>query len=301
MPAAEVDVTVSLVRGLLEAQHPDLAALPLQVVANGWDNVVLRLGDSLALRVPRRALAADLVRHEQQWLPVLAPFLPVSVPVPVRTGAPSDGTRGPAYPWSWSVVPWLEGRPVGETPAARRWSLARPLADVVTALHRPAPADAPRNPYRGVPLAVRDTAMRESLATGRVPCGDALLACWERALAAPSWDGPSLWLHGDLHPANLLAMDTDGRLSLSAVIDFGDVTSGDPASDLATAWLTFDPPARAVFRAHVSRAPYADDATWVRALGWAAYFVTMLLTASDDAPLLRAIGEHGLAQVLADA
>ena len=103
-PSAEVDVTVGLVRRLLRAQHPDLADLPLRVVANGWDNVTLRLGDDLAVRVPRRATAGQLVRNEQRWLPVLAPRLGVDAPVPVRIGVPAD-----ELPWSWSVVPWFTG------------------------------------------------------------------------------------------------------------------------------------------------------------------------------------------------
>ncbi|MFD1826746.1 MULTISPECIES: aminoglycoside phosphotransferase family protein [Mumia] len=302
MPAAEIDVTVPLVRGLLEAQHPDLAALPLRVVANGWDNVVLRLGDTLALRMPRRALAAALVRHEQEWLPVLAPHLPARVPAPVRTGKPSDGTRGPAYPWAWSIVPWFPGQAVGDLTLGERGGLMEPLAAFVVALHRPAPAEAPASAYRGVPLSARDDGMRERLATGHVPYADVLLALWDRLLPTPPWDGPALWVHGDLHPANLLAAPSaDGSPTLSAVIDFGDVTSGDPASDLATAWLTFGPRDRAVFRRRVSEAGYADDATWDRALAWAALFGTLLVTSSDDAPMLRAIGEHTLAQVLADA
>jgi aminoglycoside phosphotransferase (APT) family kinase protein len=84
-PSAEVDVTVDLVRRLLRAQHPDLADLPLRVVANGWDNVTLRLGDELAVRVPRREMAAQLVRNEQRWLPVLAPG---SVSTPCARSSP---------------------------------------------------------------------------------------------------------------------------------------------------------------------------------------------------------------------
>jgi aminoglycoside phosphotransferase (APT) family kinase protein len=73
MPAAEVDVSPGLVRRLLAAQQPDLAQLPIEVMANGWDNLMCRLGDQLAVRLPRRALAASLLGHEQRWLPVLAP------------------------------------------------------------------------------------------------------------------------------------------------------------------------------------------------------------------------------------
>src|SRR5215213_9888754 len=141
-PPAEVDVTPALVRALLREQHPDLADLPLHAVSSGWDNVTLRLGDRLAVRVPRRALAAALVVNEQRWLPVLAPLLGVDVPVPVRTGRPSAG-----YPWHWSVVPWFAGRPAVLLPPPAR-ALALPLADVVARLHVRAPADAPVNPVR---------------------------------------------------------------------------------------------------------------------------------------------------------
>ena len=61
--------------------------------------------------------------------------------------------------------------------------------------------------------------------------------CGPGGWPSPSWPGPPLWVHGDLHPANLL-VTADG--TLRAVLDFGDVTAGDPAVDLATAWLTFD-------------------------------------------------------------
>src|SRR5690349_9653047 len=111
MPAAEVAIDEALVRALLRDQHPDLAELPLERVAFGWDNVVLRLGDELAVRVPRRQLAASFIEHEQRWLPELAPRLPLPVPAPVRVGRPALG-----YPWSWSVVPWMAGGEAASNP-----------------------------------------------------------------------------------------------------------------------------------------------------------------------------------------
>ena len=101
MPAADIDISVGLVRRLLAAQQPDLAHLPVTVMANGWDNMSCRLGDDLLVRLPRRAAAAELVRHEQRWLPLLAPQLPLPVPAPVREGRP-----GPGYSWPWSIVRW---------------------------------------------------------------------------------------------------------------------------------------------------------------------------------------------------
>jgi aminoglycoside phosphotransferase (APT) family kinase protein len=290
-PAAEVDVTVGLVEGLVRDQHPDLADLPLRVVANGWDNVTLRLGEGLAVRVPRREAAADLVRHEQQWLPVLGPPLGIGVPAPVRTGRPSD-----RYPWAWSIVPWFEGRAAIAVPVADRSAWATQLADVVARLHVPAPADAPRNPVRGVPLAERDTVVRSRIAVAPVPDRGAVAGLWEELCATPVWNGPALWLHGDLHPGNLV-VDDDG---LVAVIDFGDLTGGDPASDLATAWLTFDHVGRREFRARMTELRGTDGATWRRARGWALALATAFLAHSDDSPAMAGIGEHALREVLAE-
>ena len=86
-PAAEVEIDEPLIRGLLAAQHPDLAHLTLSLVANGWDNVMYRLGDDLALRLPRRAMAAPLIAIEQTWLPDIAPNLPLPVPAIRRPAA----------------------------------------------------------------------------------------------------------------------------------------------------------------------------------------------------------------------
>ncbi|WIB13810.1 phosphotransferase [Curtobacterium sp. MCPF17_052] len=145
-PAAEVEVDTALVRALLVDQHPDLADRPLAVVASGWDNVVVRLGADLAVRMPRRSAAAVLVEHEQRWLPELARLVGavVPVPVPLRAGRPALG-----YPWAWSVVPWFPGRTLGSVAGGP--GVGEALADFVSALHVPAPDDAPPNAVRAVP------------------------------------------------------------------------------------------------------------------------------------------------------
>src|SRR5690349_3749399 len=99
-PAAECAIDTAFVAELIADQHPDLAHLPLHVVDAGWDNALFRLGDQLAVRLPRRAVAAPLIAHEQTWLPRLADRLSLPVPVPYRLGTPARG-----YPWRWSVVP----------------------------------------------------------------------------------------------------------------------------------------------------------------------------------------------------
>ncbi|OII09777.1 hypothetical protein BIU95_01495 [Curtobacterium sp. MCBA15_007] len=289
-PAAEVDVDVPLVRSLLRDQHPDLAGLSLEVVANGWDNVVLRLGDDLAVRVPRRQLAARLVEHEQRWLPDIAARVGsvVPVPAPVRTGRPALG-----YPWSWSIVPWLPGTPIGARAAGV--PVAEALAAFVGLLHVAALAGAPANPFRAVPLASRSDAVLARLDGHDVHRAGELAALWRAAAAAPTHAGPPVWVHGDLHPFNLLVDSSSAGVDhLSAVIDFGDVTAGDPAVDLATAWLTFDQPGRRVFRARVA----ASDATWQRARGWVVALASALATADERA--FRSVARRSIDAVLDD-
>ncbi len=297
MPAAEVAISAALVRRLLDEQHPDLADLAIVEYANGWDNALYRLGSELLVRLPRRALSAGLIENEQRWLPVLRPRLPVPIPVPVRVGVPGAG-----FPWAWSIVPWVGGEPVGPGPVdGERGSaeLARDLGGFLAALHVPAPADAPPNPFRAVPLAERSPAALDRLqALGEgLGAADHVLRCWCAAAGEQPWIGPPMWAHGDLHPLNIL--HRGGRLV--SVIDFGDITAGDPAGDLGVAWMLFDEPERAVFRRAADTAGRRiDRAMWSRARGNALAFALAVLQSSADNPALEQIGRSTLAAVLSD-
>lgn len=286
--AATVDVDVALVRELLREQHPDLAGRRLARVDAGWDNAVFRLGDDLVVRVPRREPAALLILHEQRWLPELAPRLPLPVPEPVRVGRP-----GATHPWAWSVVRWLPGSSALTTPPDDPIAAARTLGAFLRALHEPAPPDAPPNPYRGIPLGDRDDLTRGWIdeVADRIDAARAR-ACWEAHVALPRWDGPPLWLHGDLHPHNVIVRD--GRVS--AVIDFGDVTAGDPATDLGIAWMLLPPEARAVLR----DAAGVDEATWARGRGWALALGLAYVASPASSPDFERLGLRTIAAVLAD-
>jgi aminoglycoside phosphotransferase (APT) family kinase protein len=290
MPAAEVDVSPDLVRKLLHAQHPDLAALPIKLLANGWDNIIFRLGDDLLVRLPRRELGAQLVINEQLWLPVLAPRLPLRIPAPARTGRPAEG-----YPWPWSVVPFLPGELAATTPLADPQRAAADLGAFLSALHGEAPPDAPVNPVRGGPLATRN----ETVTQNMTALGDRIDRAkvqrrWDEALDTPPWSRKPAWLHGDLHPANILVRHGQ----LSAVIDFGDITSGDPATDLAAAWMLFTAPGdRDAFWDAYGK---ADDNTKARATGWALGFSLVYMAHSADNPLMAGIGHRLHATVLGE-
>jgi aminoglycoside phosphotransferase (APT) family kinase protein len=292
-PAPDLHVDEELAARLVAAQHPDLAG-PVRLVANGWDNAMFRLGEAYAIRMPRRTAAVELILNEQRWLPVLASRLPVAIPAPVRVGSPAPEL---GYDVPWSIVPWMDGVNATAFDAPARGPAAAALAEFVAALGVPAPPDAPPNPYRGVPLAHRDDAVRARLASGRVPDAARLVDVWERALAASVWAGPRLWLHGDLHPTNLVLTPSG---SLAAVVDFGDVTAGDPATDLATAWLTFDASARQIFHAEIERRRATDDATWDRARGWALVIASAVVEQAGTSSAFGRAGAHALEQVLLD-
>jgi len=290
-PPAEVAIDATLVARLVAAQHPALSA-PVRFLSSGWDNELYRLGDDLVVRMPRRAIAVPLLRHEQRWLPVLQQLVEVPLPVPVAVGLPSVD-----FAWPWSIVRWIPGEPIAHLPVSDRGSLVEPLARFIVELHVPAAAGAPVNPVRGTPLSARDAAVRARLVSGAIPHADALLAIWERARAAPPYDGPPIWMHGDLHPINVLASPTGG---LAAVLDFGDLGGADPACDLAAGWLFFDAEQRATFRARIGTAPPHDKDAWTRALGWAVAEASAFLLNSEDAPVLDAIGHHAVEQLLTE-
>jgi aminoglycoside phosphotransferase (APT) family kinase protein len=287
MPAAEIDIDEPLVRRLLAAQHPDLAGLPLALVANGWDNAIFRLGGDLAVRLPRRQLGADLVVNEQRWLPELASRLPLPVPVPLRVGLPSD-----EYPWNWTVVAWFDGDVAADVALVDPMLEARRLGRFVDALHTPAPADAPVNPFRGQPIdELRPRVVNSIERLGRSIDAGAVTARLDRLTDVADWNGAPVWLHGDLHSANVLVCDG----TICAVIDFGDTTSGDPAVDLAIGWMLFDEAALDVFRASAGA---VDDATWSRAQAWALHFALLYLLHSADNQRFKRMGTHLLERVV---
>ncbi|MGW6356988.1 aminoglycoside phosphotransferase family protein [Streptomyces sp. NPDC055092] len=263
MPHTEIEITADLVRDLLRDQHPDLADRPLRLGARGWDNQLWRLGDDLAVRLPWATLSADeLLRKEHTWLPALAPHLPLPVPIPQRLGEPSE-----RFPRPWNVTTWVPGAPADLSPATHAAEAADALAAFLTALYRPAPDGAPVARFHGGLLADGAEMFARQLASATemrlLPDPDAVRAVWEDAAAAPGWAGPPLWLHGDLHPANVLTANG----TFCGVIDFGDLCAGDPACDLAAAWILL--PDGAADRFYAAYEPAPDAATLRRALGWA--------------------------------
>lgn len=290
-PAARV-IDEALVADLIDRQCPAFAGLPLVHEAAGWDTEVFRLGEGLLVRLPRREASAELVAREAAWLPRL-PGLGIDLPHPVFVGRPSD-----AFSWTWSIVNRIPGTVASLSAPAERTAFAHQLADALWFLHTPAPGDAPVNPVRAVSLAQPAFDERVRFRAALDPRGDDLLARWEAWSRAAEFDGVSVWVHGDLHARNLV-VGSEGRLT--GILDWGDLSAGDPATDLATAWLTFDAEGRRAFLERTNDGHVVDDATWQRAKAWALHLGLALAQHNDDAPDLAAVGRHALEQVLAEA
>jgi len=289
IPPAEVDIDAGLVRRLVAEQFPELADQEIELHGSGWDNVTYRLGSELAVRLPRIEASVPLLVNEQTHLGALASHVEIAVPAPIRMGVPSSD-----YPWPWSVIPWRPGTNAAVTPLDS--SQAPRLGRFLASLHGMARPALRPNTWRGVPLDTRASDFAERIESLRglgedLPY-DLLVRAFEAAARVPI-DVEDCWIHGDLHPKNLVS----DRGELVSVIDWGDMTIGDRANDLAAAWMLFDlQHHESLWDAYgpVSRA------TMTRALGWAAYFgVTLLAAGCNNDPEFLGPARQILARVTA--
>jgi aminoglycoside phosphotransferase (APT) family kinase protein len=270
-----LDISVELVRALLEEQFPQWARLQIgPVEPGGWDNRTFRLGDALAVRLPSAECYAEQIEKEERWLPWLAPQLPLAIPTPLALGEPGAG-----YPWHWSIHRWIEGEIVSSASSVDLGALARDLADFLARLQSldatDGPAPAAHNFHRGGTLAVYDEQTRGAItALTREVDATRATEVWNEALAT-SWDRAPVWIHGDVAAGNLLLRES----RLHAVIDFGCCAVGDPACDLVAAWTILDANSADFFRERLQ----LDLATWERARGWALWKALIMLVDQQQA------------------
>ena len=294
MHTHEIPTDAPLVKRLLTAQFPRWADLSIKPVpSGGTDNALYRLGADMLVRLPRIDWALGQVHKEHEWLPKLAPFLPLEVPVPLAKGTPDSG-----YPWHWSIYRWIDGENMSIDSAKSPRQAAVDLAGFVRALQQVDSAEGPppQNPdsSRGIPLIRRDADVRNALsALANAVDPAAGIAVWESAVRAPEWKGSPVWIHGDLQSGNLLFRE--GKLR--AVIDFGCLAVGDPASDVMAAWLFLSKDTRGQFR----EALQVDDDTWARARGWALSVGLIALPYYRETnPALAAIASRAISETLSD-
>ena len=287
--AGEVDIDIPLVRRLLADQFPQWADLPIRTFqSTGTVNAIYRLGDHLCVRLPRVQRWSQDLEKEWHWLPKLAQSLPLRVPEPVGKGHPVS-----SYPFSWAIYGWIDGQPYSDELVDDEHQAARDLAQFVAELRRIDPVvGAPRGGRS--PLRDLDAVTREAIESARgVIDGDAAIAAWGRALEAPAWQGTPAWIHTDLLRPNVLVYG--GRLC--AVIDFGGIGVGDPASDVIAAWSVFNHTGRKTFRGALD----VDDGAWERARGFALHQAAMIIPYYGETnPEFVALAKRTVEEILAD-
>ncbi|MCR2764250.1 aminoglycoside phosphotransferase family protein [Microbacterium sp. zg.B48] len=283
--AARIDE--KLVRMLVREQFPQWAQLSLTFVERGGnDHRMFRLGGDLVVRLPSAPGYVAQVQKEQQWLPRLAPAVPLPIPLVHGSGRPSRD-----FPAPWSIYSWLAGEPAARVSIDDPVGLAAALAEFLVALRHADTTGAPRpgqhSAFRGGPLQHWDDEMGDLFARLQGAQRADAQALWRDALDARSTGEPG-WVHGDVSLNNLLMRDGH----LGAVIDFGCAAVGDPACDTVILWTFFTGEARAVFRRELA----VDDATWTRGQGWALWKALIMLT--NIPAQQRALADHVLDQLL---
>ncbi|MFW7415554.1 phosphotransferase [Demequina sp. SO4-18] len=308
-PAAHPSISRETVRALLASQMPHLEDHPVGERFDGWDMAMYRLGETLAVRLPRVGRAVESLARETRWTAALSPEWSFAYPHVVASGVPGEG-----FPWDWAVVTWVPGdtadaAPLGEAagaPVGRAIAEIHGVSSIRTAdagaglagrAARPPVEQAWFNPEQSISMSERTAEVMWAL--GRVEAGDggangvrvdasAARAMWEAALDAPEPD-EQVWSHADLHGSNLLSDHGD----FAGIIDWGKIARCDRAVDLAFLYTAM--PCTGVERAmaqYRSDTDIHDDGLDARVRGIALH--KCLLWATLDRPLNIAMAWGGL-------
>ena len=297
--APDIEIDARLARSLVAAQFPQLGELRVEPAGEGWDNAAYSVNNAFIFRFPRRSATAKLIARESQFLPAIAAQLPLPIPVPEFVGVPSD-----LYPWPFAAYRRLDGRELSALrPSEEAYGkLAAALGGFLRTLHG---IDAAPLAEAGLPgdeigrlddvrmMPKLETRLRELSEAGIVRDPAPILEAVEalRPIAPPSLRTVA---HGDLYARHVLV---DDALSVTGVIDWGDLHLGDPAVDLTIVFSLIPPQARApFFAAYGSPGEAALSAARFRAVYHSA-MVAHYGHRIADADLLH-IGTRGLALAL---
>src|SRR4051794_20965546 len=286
----QIDVDADIVRQLLTDQRPDLARLPITpVVSTGTVNALFRIGENLGARLPLQHQWAEGIDREWRWIPWLSSRISsVRLPEPVCKGTPND-----VFPFVWSVYRWIDGAPYDDRLVDDETAAAHTLAEFVLELRAiEVPSAAPTGGRE--PLAELDEDTRAAIESSAGTDADAAMTVWVDALRTPVWDGNPVWIHGDLLRPNVIVR----QRRVHAVIDYGYIGVGDPATDLIAAWAVFGADGRAAFREMLA----PDDATWARGRGIALHQAAMIIPYyAETNPAFVELARRTIAQILDDA
>lgn len=272
----QIAITPDLARKLIDKQFPEFADLPIvSVEQQGHDNRTYRLGKDMLIRMPTAESYALKVPKEQALLPKLAPHLTFSIPVPIKMGTPSKD-----YPYPFSIYKWLEGKSLNllvlDNDCLEKFAfdIAKFLKELQGVDNVDGPAPGQHNWWRGDHVSVYDEGARDQIAKlSSIINSNKAIQLWEKACKT-RWNKNSVWIHGDLSIGNILIKNG----SLSAIIDFGGMSLGDPACDLVIAWTFLKDKERHIFIREMA----LDKETWLRAKAWALWKATFELCEIAD-------------------
>lgn len=283
----EFQITIALVRKLLNEQFPQWTELSIHPIEPpGTDNVMFCLGDDKVIRFPRTIEKEAPLRLEMEWLPVLSNEMTMSIPNVIAVGQPTK-----EYPCHWWVGNLLPGAHVTLKNPLTQEGAAKDLARFIMEMRQLDTHQAP-SCYRGLPLETKHEETVSAIHQLKDRYDIALMeSIWNESLAAKPWQEAPVWIHGDLHPGNILAKN--GKIT--AIIDFGLAGIGDPACDLMVAWTLLDERSRLPFKELLQ----PDNETWLRARGWAFTFGAVAYPYYQDRlPSLAEIAKNTLDKVI---
>jgi aminoglycoside phosphotransferase (APT) family kinase protein len=248
---AERVVSPELAQSLIRSQFPEVKALKVEPLGQGFDNTVFRVDDDWVFRFPRRTVAAPLLETEVRVLPALAPRLPIPIPNPRWIGKPDA-----QFPWLFAGHPYVPGVAAARARLTndQRLTFAKPMAAFLRALHG---IDSGEMTALGAPfdewgrLNVKARLPKTEGILDRLVSSNLVDAeTRERVLSllreTPEGGprGPNVVVHGDLYGAQVLV---DRHHRITGIIDWGDLHVGDAAVDLGFAFQMLPPSGRGVF------------------------------------------------------
>ena len=224
------------VRAVIERQFPELSPARVRTLGEGCDSVAFEVNGEWVFRFPKNDETAAQYAVEARLLPLIAPRLPLAVPLFEFQGIPS-----PECPRTFCGYRKLAGEPAIRLPAGDRpsESLAGPIARFLSALHSVPIQDAsdagvPRQSLAATVDELRTEALSDLERVRDVDVAapiDSWLGFLEAA-PAPAAEAPAaVLLHNDLAAEHLLVDPATGRIT--GVIDWSDVAIGDPVFDFS--------------------------------------------------------------------
>jgi len=247
--AAELKIAPTIATYLIESQFPELKPVNLELIGEGWDNIVYRVNSIYVFRFPRRQLGVNLLEAEGELLPQLHHRFPISIPRPLFYGHPVS-----EYNWPFLGYQFLEGQSACKMHLSyqERVNLAAPLAHFLKSLHSISECEslalgAKYDHLGRLDVSARWPQIRKNLEKIQEQklfdhCKTLLIKLDTMKQLHDA--GPKVLVHGDLYARHLLINETR---KLAGVIDWGDMHVGNPAVDLQIVFSFLPENAYAVF------------------------------------------------------